>query len=144
MTSAEQIFSALLTRYGANADHWPFLYRVLLPLFLRLDACAAQWREAQAEERAIRALYKTDLPELTPSTALRARLVAIAQLPSKTAREPYIPVWRLSFAAAMASALLGVVLGAGGYFADYADPDDYVFETTASYEVSDWIAGTGL
>ena len=96
------------------------------------------------EEEGLRNVYANTLPELEPSAGLQARLASIAQPRKQLVREPFIPVWRWSFATAMASALLGVVLGAGGYFADYTDPDIYTFDATASYEVSNWIAGTDL
>ena len=144
MILAVRIFSALLARHGADAAHWPFWLRLLLPAFLCLDSCSLRWREAQADERRLRALYKSDVQELEPSEALQARLAAIARPRRQPVRESFMPMWRMSFAAAMASALLGVVLGAGGYFADYTDPDTYTFDATSSYEVSNWIAGTDL
>lgn len=144
MTLAVRIFAALLARHGADAAHWPLLLRLLLPAFLCLDSCSLRWHKAQDEERSLRALYKSDVQDLEPSVALQARLAAIARPRRQPLRESFMPMWRMSFAAAMASALLGVVLGAGGYFADYTDPDTYTFDATASYEVSNWIAGTDL
>ncbi|CAA0097738.1 hypothetical protein [Zhongshania aliphaticivorans] len=145
MILTERIFSALIARHGADTARWPFIYRLLLPVFLGSEACLLLWREAQLDENRLRGLYKDELPELEPSAALQTRLAAIARPRRQPVRESFMPVWRLSFTAAMASALLGVVLGAGGYFADYTDPDDaYTFDVSTSYEVSNWIAGTDL
>ncbi|MEX1666817.1 hypothetical protein [Zhongshania arctica] len=145
MTLAEQIFSALLARHGADASHWPFLARLLLPVFLRIDSCALRWQDARCEESELAKWYQDIVPDLEPSAALQVRLANIALPGERLPREPsFTPPWRLSFAAAMASALLGVLLGASGYFADYTDPDIYIFDATATYEVSNWIAGTEL
>lgn len=145
MTLAEQIFSALLARHGADVSRWPFLARMLLPVFLRMDSCAQRWQDARREESELAKWYQDIVPDLEPSAALQVRLASIALPGKRLPREPsFTPPWRLSFAAAMASALLGVLLGASGYFADYTDPDIYAFDATATYEVSNWIAGTEL
>lgn len=144
MKRVERIFSALIARYGADAAAWPFIYRLFLPVILTSQVCASLWREAQIDDAHLRGLYKNTLSELEPSAALQARLATIASPRQQPIRESFMPVWRLSFTAAMASALLGVALGAGGYLADYTDPDTYTFDATASYEVSNWIAGTDL
>ncbi|WP_269619776.1 hypothetical protein [Zhongshania sp. BJYM1] len=144
MTLVERLFSGLIARHGTRSVQWPYLLRILLPVFLSIESCSRCWRAAQVEEEGLRNVYANTLPELEPSAGLQARLASIAQPRKQLVREPFIPVWRWSFATAMASALLGVVLGAGGYFADYTDPDTYTFDATASYEVSNWIAGADL
>ncbi|CAA0094260.1 Uncharacterised protein [Zhongshania aliphaticivorans] len=144
MTVLNKTFSVLVARYGGNSAQWPAVFRWLLPVFLTVDSCSSLWAETQAEERKLSALYRDEFPTLEPSDAFRARLSTIAVPRRQVVKEAFMPVWRLSFATAMASALLGVVLGAGGYFADYSESDIYSFDATASYEVSNWIAGTDL
>lgn len=144
MTLVDRLFSGLIARHGTRSEQWPYLLRLLLPVFLSIESCSRCWQAAQIEEDHLKNLYANSLTVLEPSGGLKARLAAIAQPRKQLVREPFIPVWRWSVATAMASALLGVVLGAGGYFADYTDLDTYTLDATASYEVSNWIAGTDL
>jgi hypothetical protein len=145
MILAEQIFSALLARHGADGSHWTLFCRLLLPVFLHIDSCALRWQKAQHEESELANLYQDIVPELELSAALQERIAAIALSGRQLVRErSFILPWRLSFAAAMASVLLGVLLGASGYFAGYTEADIYAFDAMANYEVSHWIAGTEL
>ncbi|MEX1669049.1 hypothetical protein AB4876_08990 [Zhongshania guokunii] len=148
MNISQTLFGRAIQHYGAQLGGWP---RMLWPLLGLLLLCSRrrrqQWqlaqREAEVENSNLLQDYADGMSELSPSDTLQRRLQAIAahpQLRSAKAPNP-LPFWRISLASAMASALLGLVLGAGGMLDEFSDSDSVYLESAMNYEVSNWLAG---
>lgn len=87
-------FTALIDAYGSDPRRWPEQERDSAQVFLAASAGArAKLREAAALDT----LLAVKLPEIEPSPALQARVLAQAKL-----RQPAAPGWRAQIAEAMA------------------------------------------
>lgn len=153
-----QLFLAnTMQRYGRDRLAWPLWRRCLLSVFSLLNlACRQDWQAAQdqvnASDTAFRQAYNDGVAELDVSSALARRLNTItaqaqygnAAQSGQQYYERELRFWQISFASAMASAMLGVVIGAGGYVEVLSDADVVYLETSMNYEVSDWLGGDSL
>lgn len=139
--SSESRFDKKLAAYGPDLDEWPLIWRLLLLLLLRLQPAAAKkWSTAVEEQQRMEKLFK-QLPELALSPQMQARLTSISARPQASqSRVPALPVWRLGMSTALASVMLGFLLGAGGLLAPPGAAADFELDSTANYEVSAWLA----
>lgn len=138
----DQRFQNLLRDYGGAPEKWPVGWRLLWRWVLCHQAdLARQLASAQAEERQLGQMMSA-LPELAISDDLQARLMAV------TSRRQVQPVsnrwqvsaWGMGMTTALASVMLGFLLGAGGLLAPLDNPDGFEFDSDATYEVSDWLS----
>jgi hypothetical protein len=147
MNYFEGLFNRQLADYGGNQRDWPLSKRGFLLLMLWLSPrCRRQFTVALCRQKHIAAetiddltIYSEHIAELAVSANLQALLRAIPLVQEK---RPILPLWKMSVGAAMASLLLGLVLGMQGFVGDYAEPGSGDFEAINSYEVSQWLAGT--
>lgn len=137
----ERYFDKQLTAYGSDIKAWPLWWRVVLPLLLKLQPkLAKQWHAALEDERRMERML-TQLPQLTLSPQMQARLASISSRPQASlGPTPTLPVWRLGMSTALASVMLGFLLGAGGLLAPPDAAADFELDSTANYEVSEWLA----
>ncbi|AMO69201.1 hypothetical protein DOK_06607 [gamma proteobacterium BDW918] len=154
MNIMQKFLANTLRNFGSNRNTWPRWRQFLLSICTALsDACRQDWQAAQskvnAADTALAQTYIDGVAELAVSSAMARRLHKITAQPqcrAELASEPGVmktkmPFWQIGFASAMASAVLGVALGAGGYVAELSDFDAAYLETSMTYEVSDWLAG---
>jgi len=148
VNTSQTLLARAIRHYGAQFGAWPLLLRPLLGLVILCSRRSRQqWQAAQRKAETANTdllqAYADGISELSPSDTLQRRLQAIAarpQLRSTKAVTP-MPFWRISLASAMASALLGLVLGAGGMLDEFSDSDSLYLESAMNYEVSNWLAG---
>ncbi|WP_320837897.1 hypothetical protein [Zhongshania sp.] len=154
MNIMQKFLANTLRNFGSNRDTWPRWRQVMFGICTALnDACRQDWQAAQrkvnAADTVLAQTYVDGIAELAVSSAMARRLHTITAQPqcrAGLASEPGVikakmPFWQISFASAMASAVLGVALGAGGYVPELSDTDVAYLETSMTYEVSDWLAG---
>lgn len=138
----DQRFQNLLQRAGGSPTHWPFGWRLLWSLVLRHQAgLARQLADLREQERQLGQMMSA-LPELPVSDGLQARLMAVS---SRRQMQPVInsrqvSAWGMGMTTALASVMLGFLLGAGGLLAPLDNPDGFEFDSDATYEVSDWLS----
>jgi hypothetical protein len=149
---SQKLLASTVHGFGAERSMWPRWRRFLLGLFIALNRpCRQDWQALENSARVADAVltqrYVTAVDELAVSDAMSKRLQAISARPQYRAslsQTPIvskpIPFWSLSFASAMASAILGVVIGAGGYVDEFSDPSVAYMEISMAYDVSDWLA----
>lgn len=139
----EQRFRQLLERRGGAVDQWPLGWRLLWRLVLRYRADCVGWvDQANREARQLQQMM-TALPTLAVSDGLQARLMAISArprpLPLPVSASRSISPWGVGMSTALASVMLGFLLGAGGVVAPLDSPDGFEIDSDASYEVSAWL-----
>ncbi len=150
----QKFLANTLRNFGSNRNTWPRWRQFLLSICIALsDACRQDWQAAQrkvnAADTALAQTYVDGIAELTVSSVMTRRLHTITAQPQcrtglaseSGVMKAKMPFWQISCASAMASAVLGVALGAGGYVAEFTDSDVAYLETSMTYEVSDWLAG---
>ncbi|GAA4081732.1 hypothetical protein [Zhongshania borealis] len=153
MNITQKLLAETVRRFGSKRGEWPLWRRFFLSLFIAFNhSCRQDWlavqREVNPADTEFLQRYSGGLEEIAVSDGLQRRLQAIAARPQQgvtQSRLPleatkHIPFWQLSFASAMASAILGVAIGAGGYVDEFSDPDVSYMEISMAYDVSDWLA----
>ncbi len=151
MNITQKFLAKTVQRFGSERSEWPLWSRFWLGLFIALNHdCRQDWqalqRKVNSADTEFVQRYLNGVEELAVSDGLQRRLQAIAARPQQAvAQSPaqlakHVSFWKLSFASAMASAILGVVIGAGGYVDEFSDPDVSYMEISMAYDVSDWLA----
>ena len=148
MNLAQNLLVNTVQRFGNVRGAWPLWRRFLLGIFTMFDRACRQESNGvlskAAGDSTLCKHYVEGVAELAVSDAMQRRLQAITAIPQQSrsrGKAGGFPFWQISFASAMASALLGVVLGAGGYVDEFSDTDSVYLEASMTYEVSDWLAG---